>query len=68
MKGCEHMLKKEVEYRLCRLLLANLQGEELLAEHEVIEVNRLLLDRIDPPFRTAENADDKIGDGVRVHE
>ncbi len=62
------MLKKEVEYRLCRLLLANLQGEELLAEHEVIEVNRLLLDRIDPPFRTAENADDKIGDGVRVHE
>ena len=62
------MLKKEVEYRLCRLLLANLQGEELLAEHEAIEVNRLLLDRIDPPFRTAENADDKIGDGVRVHE
>ena len=62
------MLKKEVEYRLCRLLLANLQGEKLLAEHEVIEVNRLLLDRIDPPFRTAENADDKIGDGVRVHE
>ena len=62
------MLKKEVEYRLCRLLLANLQGEELLAEHEVIEVNRLLLDRIDPPFRTAENVDDKIGDGVRVHE
>ncbi len=62
------MLKKEVEYRLCRLLLANLQGEELLAEHEVIEVNRLLLDKIDPPFRTAENADDKIGDGVRVHE
>ena len=62
------MLKKEVEYRLCRLLLANLQAEELLAEHEVIEVNRLLLDRIDPPFRTAENVDDKIGDGVRVHE
>ena len=62
------MLKKEVEYRLCRLLLANLQGEEMLAEHEVIEVNRLLLDKIDPPFRTAENADDKIGDGVRVHE
>ena len=62
------MLKKEVEYRLCRLLLANLQGEELLAEHEVIEVNRLLLDKIDPPFRTAENVDDKIGDGVRVHE
>lgn len=62
------MLKKEVEYCLCRLLLANLQGEEMLAEHEVIEVNRLLLDKIDPPFRTAENADDKIGDGVRVHE
>ncbi len=62
------MLRKEVEYRLCRLLLANLQGEELLTEHEVIEVNRLLLDRIDPPFRTAENVDDEIGDGVRVHE
>lgn len=62
------MLEKEVEYRLCRLLLANLQGEELLTMDEIVEINGLLLDRIDPPFRTVENVDNKIGDGVRVHE
>lgn len=62
------MLEKEVEYRLCRLLLANLQGEELLTVDEIVEINGLLLDRIDPPFRTVENVDNKIGDGVRVHE
>lgn len=62
------MLEKEVEYRLCRLLLANLKGEELLTVDEIVEINGLLLDRIDPPFRTVENVDNKIGDGVRVHE
>ena len=61
------MLEKEVEYRLCRLLLANLQGEELMTVDEIVEINGLLLDRIDPPFRTGENVDNKIGDGVRVH-
>lgn len=62
------MLEKEIEYRLCRLLLANLQGEKLLTADEIIEINGMLLDRIDPPFRTAENVDNKIGDGVRVHD
>lgn len=45
------MLKKEIQYRLCRLLLANLQGDGLLGDDEVIKVNELLLEKIDPPFR-----------------
>lgn len=62
------MLKKEIEYRMCRLLLANIQGDGLLTADECIKVNELLLERIDPPFRTAENVDNKIGDGVKVRE
>ena len=62
------MLKKEVQYRLTRLLLANLKGEELLTADETLKINRMLMDKIDPPFRTVENLDSKIGDGVRVHE
>lgn len=60
------MLTKEVEYRLCRLLLANLQGDGLLSEEEIVQVNMMLLERLDPPFRTAENITYKIGDGVKV--
>ena len=62
------MLKKEIQYRLCRLLLANLQGDGLLGDDEVIKVDELLLEKIDPPFRSAETVGDKIGDGVKVHE
>lgn len=62
------MLEKEVEYRLCRWFLANLVGDGLLTEAEGVETNRLLLERLDPPFRSAENVDNKIGDGVRIHE
>ena len=62
------MLKKEIEYRLCRLLLANLQGDGLLTADECVKLNKMLLEIIDPPFRTAENVDDKIGDGMKVHE
>lgn len=62
------MLEKEVEYRLCRWLLANLVGDGLLTEAAGVETNRLLLEKLDPPFRSAENVDNKIGDGVRIHE
>lgn len=62
------MLKKEIKYRLCRLLIANLQGDGFLSSNEVMKVNELLLDRIDPPFRSAENIYNSIGDGVQVNE
>ncbi|MCM1167913.1 MAG: hypothetical protein NC401_18165 [Ruminococcus sp.] len=62
------MLEKEVEYRLCRLLLTNLQEDGLLSAEEIKNVNERLLDTINPPFRSVENLDDKIGDGVKVHE
>lgn len=62
------MLKKEIKYRLCRLLIANLQGDGFLSSNEVIKVKELLLDRIDPPFRSAENIYNSIGDGVKVNE
>ena len=62
------MLKKEIEYRLCRLLIANLQGNGFLSSDEVIKVNELLLDWIDPQFRSAETINNKIGDGVKANE
>lgn len=62
------MLKKEIKYRLCRLLIANLQGDEFLSSNDVIKVNELLLDRIDTPFRSVENMYNSIGDGVKVNE
>lgn len=62
------MLKKEIKYRLCRFLLTNLQGDGLLTADEVVKINKQLLERINPPFRSVENIDDKIGDGVKVIE
>ncbi len=62
------MLKKEIKYRLCRLLIANLQGDGFLSSNDVIKVNELLLDRIDTPFRSVENMYNSIGDGVKVNE
>lgn len=62
------MLKKEIKYRLCRLLIANFQGDEFLSSNDVIKVNELLLDRIDTPFRSVENMYNSIGDGVKVNE
>lgn len=47
-------------------MIANLQEDGFLSSNDVIKVNELLLDWIDPPFRSVENIYNSIGDGVKV--
>ena len=62
------MFEKEVKYRLCRVLLANLVGNGTLSGQQAAEINKLLLEKVDSEFRSVENDTDKIGDGVKINE
>ncbi len=62
------MFEKEVKYRLCRVLLANLVGNGRLSNQQAAEINKLLLKKLAPEFRSVENDTDRIGDGVKVNE
>ena len=62
------MFEKEVKYRLCRVLLANLVGNGMVSDQQAAQINKLLLEKLYPEFRSVENDTDKIGDGVKVNE
>ena len=62
------MFEKEVKYRLCRVLLANLVGNGRISDQQAAEINKLLLEKLDSEFRSVENNTDKIGDGVKINE
>ena len=62
------MFEKEVKYRLCRVLLANLVGNGTLSGQQAAQINKLLLEKVDSEFRSVENDTDIIGDGVKVSE
>ena len=62
------MFEKEVKYRLCRVLLANLVENGTISDQQAAEINMLLLEKLDPEFRSVENYTDKIGDGVKINE
>ena len=62
------MFEKEVKYRLCRVLLANLVGNGTISGQQAAQINKLLLEKLDSEFRSVENDTDKIGDGVKVNE
>ena len=62
------MFEKEVKYRLCRVLLANLVGNSTLSGQQAAEINKLLLEKLDPEFRSVESDADRIGDGVKINE
>ena len=62
------MFEKEVKYRLCRVLLANLVGNGTISNQQAAEINKLSLEKLDPEFRSVENDTDKIGDGVKINE
>ena len=62
------MFEKEVKYRLCRVLLANLVGNCRISDQQAAEINKLLLEKVDSEFRSVENDTDIIGDGVKVNE
>ena len=62
------MFEKEVKYRLCRVLLANLVGNCRISDQQAAEINKLLLEKVEPEYRSVESYTDKIGDGVKVNE
>ena len=62
------MFEKEVKYRLCRVLLANLVGNGMVSDQQAAQINKLLLEKLDPEFRSVESDADRIGDGVKVNE
>ena len=62
------MFEKEVKYRLCRVLLANLVGNGMVSDQQAAQINKLLLEKVDSEFRSVESDTDKIGDGVKINE
>lgn len=62
------MFENEVKYRLCKLILTNIQGNGLLTEEESAKICELLREKLNPLFKSVENINDKIGDGVKVNE
>ena len=62
------MFEKEVKYRLCRVLLANLVENGTILYQQAAQINKLLLEKVDPEFRSVESGTDKIGDGVKINE
>ena len=62
------MFEMEVKYHLCRVLLANLVGNGAISDQQAAQINKLLLEKLDPEFRSVENDTEKIGDGVKINE
>ena len=62
------MFEKEVKYRLCRVFLANLVGKSTISDQQAAEISKLMLEKLDPEFRSVENDTEKIGDGVKINE
>lgn len=65
----EEKLTREVDYRLCKWVLGNLQMRDLLTAEETKAVLDGLKEHFSPPFLAVDVAEaEKIGDGVIVDE
>ncbi len=53
--------KREVEYRLAKWVIRNLEVKQLLAPDEIRLIWQGLIDYYDPPTRSAENISGTIG-------
>ena len=62
------MFEKEVKYRLCRVLLANLVENGTISDQQAAQIDKILLEKLDPEFRSVENDTNRIGNGVKVNE
>ncbi len=62
------MLKNEVDYRLAKWLLLNLQAGGLLTDNELRFALGKIAEYYIPPFLSIENLDGQLGDGVIVDE
>ena len=53
----------EINYRLAKWLICNLQDNGLIDKDEVIVVWQKLIEHYQPPFKCVEVVDGTIGDG-----
>ena len=53
----------EMDYRLAKWLICNLQDNWLIDKDEVIVVWQKLIEHYQPPFKCVEVVDGNIGDG-----
>lgn len=63
-----NLLTKEVEYRVCKWLLANLERDGVIDSGETQLALKKLQEHFEPPFLEVDVADGEIGDGVNVIE
>lgn len=62
------MLTKEVDYRVCKWLLGNLERDGVLSPDETRFALEKLQEHFEPPFLEVDVAGGEIGDGVTVNE
>ena len=60
------MLEKEVDYRLAKWLLLNLEKDGIITSDELCLAWINIVEHYEPPFLEVENLDGSIGDGVIV--
>ena len=61
------MLTKEVDYRVCKWLLGNLERDGVLSPDETRLALEKLQEHFEPPFLEVGVAGGKVGDGVTVN-
>lgn len=60
------MLTKEVDYRLAKWVLPNMEADDIIKADEMRLAWRNMAGRFNPPFLDVENLEGNIGDWVIV--
>ena len=60
------MLEKEVDYRIAKWLLLNMEKDGIITSDELRLAWSNISEHYEPPFLEVENLDGSIGDGVIV--
>jgi len=62
------VLKREVNYRLAKFILANMKADGIISDEEMQTAWKQIAEKYNPPFLELEVIDGEIGDGVIVDE
>lgn len=60
--------ENEVDYRLAKMLLANMFHDKILTEQKKDRLWQAILDYYNPPFKSIEEIGGDIGEGFRISE
>ena len=62
------MLKREINYRLAKLILVNMKADGVISDEEMQMMWKMIAEKYESPFLELEVFGDEIGDGVIVDE